>query len=116
MKPLATTLLFAALLLSFPIAPVIAGPGHNHGFQEAISSEQAASQASEFIARMVDAEKIDVSWADIAPSSVENKTFNQSRYWVIAFNNVNIQKPSEQTLYVFYSLYGDPLGANYTGE
>ncbi len=116
MKILVAALLFATLLLAFPVAPVIAGSGHSHGPQKAISSEQAASRASKFIARMVDAEKIDASWVKIAPDSVEKKTFSQDPEWVVTFKNNNIKDPSKQTLYMFLSLYGDALGANYTGQ
>jgi hypothetical protein len=116
MKKMVTALFFSTLLLAFPVAPVIAGAGHSHGPQKAISSEQAASRASEFIVRMVDAKKIDASWVKIAPDNVEKKTFSQGPEWVITFKNINIKDPTKQTLYMFLSLSGDALGANYTGQ
>lgn len=116
MKNLVTALLFSTLLLAFPVAPVMAGAGHSHGPKVAISSEQAASQASKFLIRMIDAKKIDTSWRKITPGSVEKKTFSQSPEWVITFKNLTIKDPSKQTLYMFLSLYGDALGANYTEQ
>ena len=116
MKNVVAALLFSSLLFAYPIGPVMAGAGHRHGPIKAISSEQAKSQASKFIAKLAVAKKIDSSWAKIVADKVEKRTFSQGSEWVVTFNNNKIKDPSKRILYLFLSLGGDTLGANYTGE
>ena len=93
----------------------MAGAGHSHG-QPEVSGEEAMKRASKTIAKLADAKKIDASWVGIAADKVVKKTFSKGPEWVVTFKNDKIKDPSKQTLYLFLSLWGDTLGANYTGE
>ena len=113
MKNLITTLLFLSFLT---VTPAIAGTGHSHGEEEAITSEQATSLASEKIKQLIDAGKIDTTWKEVKVSSIEQKTYSHDPEWVVKFTNNKISDASKQTLYMFFSLGGRYLATNYTGE
>jgi len=111
MKNLITTLLF---LFLFIVTPAIAGAGHSHG--EAITNEQATSLASQKMKQLIDVGKIDPTWKEVKVSSIEQKTFSHDPEWVVKFTNDKISDASKQTLYMFFSLDGRYIAANYTGE
>lgn len=110
-----------ALLLSllFFVTPVLAGSGHSHGpsqKQTPISIEAAASRASEIVKTLASDGKIDATWVGLKESKVEQKTFNQGPEWVVIYQNEKISSVSEQTLYLFLTLSGEYIAANYSGS
>lgn len=116
MKYLAITLLFSSLLYVMQSGPALAGAGHSHGPQVPVSSEEVVDRATSTLAYLVDEKKVDASWAGKAVADVEQKTFSQGPEWVVIFKNNEIKDTSKRTLYMFFSLGGERLGANYTGE
>ena len=113
MKKLVTTF----LLLSFmSITPAIAGTGHSHAKEKAITTEEVTSLASENIKRLIDTGKIDPSWKGVKADSIEQKTFGHDPEWVVKYKNDKISEASKQTLYMFFSIGGRYLATNYTGE
>lgn len=116
MKKLTLTL-FLTLLINTPLA--MAGTGHDHGHShslEAISSEEVIKRATSKVQNLITKEKIDASWSAIKASSAEQKTFNKKKEWVISFNNEKVSDTKKQTLYLFFSLDGHYIAANFTGE
>ena len=113
MKNLITKLLFLSFLT---VTPAIAGTGHSHGQEKAITTEQVTSRASQNIERLIDAGKIDASWKEVKVSSIEQKTFSHDLEWVVKLTNNKISDTSKQSLYMFFSLGGTYLAANYTGQ
>lgn len=114
MKNLTAAVLFSALLFT---TPAMAGTGHDHGHaQEAITSKEAVSRASEKVKNLAEAGKIDSTWAGIESSNVEQKTFGHDPEWVITFKNNKVSDVTKQTLYVFFSLGGQYIATNYTGK
>ena len=111
-----TAVFFA--LFAFSSALVFAGPGgdHSHEPTAPISEDQALKTAGDVVANNVKKGKLDPSWESIKPTNIVQKTFKKEPEWVITFNNGKIEDPSKQTLYVFLSLSGHYLGANYTGN
>jgi len=97
--------------------PVLSGPGHGNGHSHGpISSEKAKQRAIKKVQQLVSKGKIDASWSKIKSGSVEKKTFSHDPEWVVTFKNSQISDPSKQTLYIFYSLDGHYLAANFTGN
>ncbi|MFC1750786.1 DUF6488 family protein [Pseudomonadota bacterium] len=102
-------------------APVLAGSGHDHddghGHSHGpVSSDVASEKAIKKVGKLAQAGKIDGSWAALKPVSVEQKTYSQGPEWVITFKNEKISDTSKQTMYLFFSLDGHYIAANYTGN
>lgn len=105
------------LLFAFYSAFAVAGTGHDHSHShEAISQEQAQSAAMENLGLLVEMGKIDKSWEAVAPAKIEKKVFNGHPEWVVVFSNEGIADPKKRTLYIFLSLGGEYIAANYTGN
>lgn len=104
--------------LSLAATPVFSGPGapgheHSHG---PISAEAAQEKATKQVADLVTKGKLDPSWNNIKPSKAEQKTFAKGAEWVVEFVNSAAADKTKQTLYVFYTLDGHYLAANFTGK
>ena len=96
---------------------VVAGPGHDHSHSHGpVSSEEASKKALKKLKQLVSAGKIDSSWGSVSPTSVEQKTYSKGPEWVVTFKNNQVSDASKQTLYLFYTLDGRYLAANYTGN
>jgi len=116
MKNLTIKFLLTATLFAIP---ALAGGNHNHGHsheQKAISSEKVSVKAIEKVKQLVKTNKIDISWDGIKPSNTQKKVFNHDPEWVITFKNNKISNVKKQNLYLFYSLSGKYIAANYTGN
>lgn len=116
MKNLSAIFLFSCSLFA---APVIAGSGHDHGHghsHEATSSAVVITLAGKKVKQLAEAGKIDSTWAAIEASKAEQKTFAHDPEWVVSFKNDQIKETSKQTLYLFFSLHGQYIATNYTGE
>lgn len=96
----------------------LAGPGHGHSHDHhgPITSEQAITKASLQIKKLVSNGKIDASWADVTSNSAEKKSFGHGPEWVVTFENKAVEDPSKQILYVFYTINGEYLASNFTGQ
>jgi len=94
-----------------------AGPGHDHGHShDPVSQSQAETIATESVSRLVERGKLDASWKGVKVAKAEQKKFGDQMEWVVSFQNSNASDPSKQTLYVFLTLGGEYLAANFTGN
>ena len=110
------TLVFAFLFSILP-AIAVAGSGHDHGHSHApVNQATATGNATQVLATLVKKETLEKSWASITASSVEKKTFKGNAEWVAVFVNETITDPAKQKLYIFLTLGGEYIAANYTGE
>ena len=119
MKKITETFLFSSLLFTMLTltGPVQAhGVGDNHAPQQAITSEQAVSLASKKVNELAKAGSIDISWVGVKSHKTEKKKFNQQLEWTIIFRNDKEGDKSKQVLYLFYSLSGQYIATNYTGD
>lgn len=120
MKTITTLIIMASLFIA---APGIAGVGHKHdedgGHSHShgtISGEEAAIRASMKIEQLIEKGKIPASWSSLNASSVEKKSFSQGPEWVVVFKNPKVSDAAKQTLYIFFSMDGHYIAANYTGN
>lgn len=96
---------------------VFAGAGHDHGHSHAaVDKATAKANATKIVAALAKRNKLDASWSSTTASSVEEKVFKGNPEWVIVFNNDKITDPAKNTLYVFLTLGGDYIAANYSGK
>ena len=112
MKPLVIFLLLT--FLSFA-APVMAGSDHGHS-HDPVDQVTAKINAAKNVASLVKRKKLDESWTSVEASSAEQKVFKGSPEWVVIFVNDKIADINKQKLYVFLSLGGEYIAANYTGN
>ena len=90
------------------------GPDHTHS--TLITQEQALEEAAMVVRKLAERGKLPKSWIDVAPLEVEKKTFKKGPEWVVKFHNPDVSNLEEQNLFVFISLTGKVLAANYSGE
>lgn len=106
------TIIFSLVLSFFSLATMAHDHSHSHG---PVSQDQAEAIALKSVSKLADKGKIDKSWKSTKASKVEKIQFNGNMEWVIIFNNKNISDPAKLKLYIFLSLGGEYLAANFTG-
>lgn len=116
------SLLFSLIIALTPAA-VLAGKDHDHGHDDGhghshdpVSQMKAEEIAIKSVAGLVGKGKIDKSWKSIGVAKSEKKKFGKKMEWVVSFKNDKVSDKSKQTLYVFLSLTGNYIAANYTGK
>lgn len=109
----------AVTLCTFSLvtAPAFSGPGHEHSHSHgAITEEQAKEKATQQVADLASKGKVEKSWSEIKPTKAYQKTFKQDPEWVVEFVNAAVPDKAKQTLYVFYTLDGHYMAANFSGK
>jgi hypothetical protein len=114
----ASIILASSLLLA---GPAMAGGGHDHGHghshaQVPVDKTVAEANGGKVIASLVSRKKVDQSWAGVAATSVEKKMTQGNPEWVIIYNNAKVEEADKQKIYVFLTISGDYIAANYTGK
>lgn len=110
------TVILSLTLFLFPLS-ILAGSGHDHDHSHApVTQVQADKVASDIVLQLAEKSKIDASWKTVQINKSLKKKFGNNLEWVISFNNEKISDPTKQTLYIFLTLSGEYLAANYTGD
>jgi Family of unknown function (DUF6488) len=60
--------------------------------------------------------KIEASWKSVKLESAETVDGKKMKEWKLTFKNPSAKDAAKQTLYMFYSLSGNLIGANFTGQ
>ncbi|MEH6344347.1 MAG: DUF6488 family protein [Bermanella sp.] len=109
----------SALLISFALfaTPALAGAGHDHSHSHGpVKSDVIAKKAKDKITALVKAKKLAVSWALLEPTTIDQKNYSKGPEWLVTFNNPKVEDIKKQTLFMFYSLDGHYIAANYSGS
>jgi len=113
------------LLLSILSTTVLAGSGHDHGHNQGhghshsntpVNEATAKENAAEYVAELVKKDKLDNSWSSISASEIQQISVNGNPEWKVVFVNEDITDTKKQNLYVFLTLGGDYIAANFTGK
>ena len=104
------------MALSVTTAYAGEGSGHPHGPVKAATEKQVIKNACDTVAAIVKKYKIDASWAEVNPTKAQKIKFKYGQEWIVSFNNRKVADQEKRTLYVFLSLDGQYLGANYSGN
>lgn len=109
----------AALVATLAFAPsAFAGGGgacHFHGntpIKESVLTACATEQKDTLVSKG----KIDASWNDVKLDKAETVEGKRMKEWKFTFKNPAEKDASKQTLYMFYTLTGNFIGANFTGK
>jgi len=111
--------MFRKLLISmFAIGLLATGSAFAHGGHdhEPIDKEKAIEKAKVVVSQMVKKSKLDASWENVKSIKASKKAFKEGNEWFISFENKTIKDSSKSTLYVFLTLSGEYLAANFTGK
>jgi hypothetical protein len=99
-------------------APALADKGsscHFHGSTPA-KEETILACATQRKDALVSGGKIDPSWKDVKHDKVEQVDARKGKEWKVTFRNPAAADKGKQALYVFLSLPGNVLAANFTGK
>ena len=117
MRNISTALLVSSLLFA---SPVMAGAGHDHGSgghsHGPVSSETVIEKATDKVMSLAVSGKLDKSWVNSKALGAKQETFSNETQWVVTFNNDKMSDASKQTLYLFFTLDGSYIAANFTGK
>ncbi|QBZ84127.1 hypothetical protein GHNINEIG_02202 [Hydrogenovibrio crunogenus] len=119
MKNLITTLFLSLFITTYAVASgghshsPDGGHSHSHG---SISNKEVINKATGKVNQLASAGIIDISWKNVKAHNAVKKQFRDDLEWVIAFKNGKIDDPKKQTLYLFFSLDGHYIAANYSGK
>jgi len=102
--------------LALSVSTVYAGAGHSHAPVTPVTENQAIKNASDAVAAIVEKGKLDTSWAEVKPTETKKKMNQYGQEWVVSFINPKIAEKGKNTLYVFLSLDGQYLGANFSNN
>lgn len=99
----------------------LAGSGHDHGHDhghahEAVTQQQAEQNASKVVSTLVQKGLIDESWNATRVKQSEKKQFGGRMEWVVSYHNEAVSDAEKRTLYIFLTLAGEYIAANYSGE
>lgn len=110
-------IMLLGLILVFSSMTAFAGSGHDHGHShDPISAETAKINATQIRNLMVEEKVLDISWKPLLASSVQKKMVNGQEEWQVTFVNETVSDPAKKTLFIFLTLSGDYVAANFTGK
>ena len=108
---------FFTLLSLLAWTNIVHAHGAGHGVpREPVTQQQAETLGLRTVSTLVQRGVIEKSWSDIPVQRAEKKGFSGQMEWVVSFENKEASDPEKQILYVFLTLAGEYIGANFTGE
>lgn len=93
-----------------------AGTGHSHGVAEPISQAQATQKAEAIKQQLVSSNRVSSKWNDIEGKSPKQRSTAVGNLWMVEYTNPEAEDESKAKLFVFVDEFGNPVGANHTGE
>ena len=60
--------------------------------------------------------KLDAVWSDVKPASIEAVDGKKGKEWKVMFKDATAKDKSKETLYMFFTLPGNFIAANFTGQ
>ena len=99
------------MLFALTATTAHAGAGHDHAVE--LSQSQILEKASGLVARIVEKGQLEDSWRQVKPQEAKE---NSGHEWVVVFFNPEIKDSGKQTLYMFLTLSGKYIAANFTGK
>lgn len=92
------------------------GPDGSHAHKAVnITKKEAEAAAKDIAGLLVKKGKLKKGWLQAGVKTADKKKFKNETEWVVTLENAKAEK-SKQTLYVFLSLTGEYLGANFSGK
>ena len=103
--------------LAFAPAAFAGGGGSCHFHGNAPAKEAVVvGCATDYKDGLASKGKIDASWKGVQLEKAETVEGKKIKEWKLSFKNVAEKDTSKQTLYMFYTLSGNFIAANFTGK
>ncbi|MFY9460792.1 MAG: DUF6488 family protein [Pseudomonadota bacterium] len=110
-------------LIAFAAASVLAAPAfasgasdcHFHG-ATAASPETVSACSIKRQAQMVESGKLDKSWLSVKPGTPEQVDGKRGKEWKVVFKDSAASDKSKDTLFMFFTLQGNFIAANFSGK
>ena len=115
MQRLASLLAAAVLCFAAPALADKGGSCHFHGSAPA-KEETVLTCAAQRKDALASSGKIDASWKAVKHEKVEQVEGRKGKEWKVTFRNPAAADKDKQALYVFLSLPGNVLAANFSGK
>jgi hypothetical protein len=116
MKKLVSIAVLAMSCFAAPSAFAGAGGGcHFHGHAP-VKEALVVRCASDYKDSLVSNKKIDASWKSVKLDKAETVEAKNAKEWKLTFNNPAEKDATKQNLYLFYTLTGNFIAANFTGK
>ena len=118
-----TALLSLALLWSPAVSAH--GPGHGHGHGEGdghghhkgpVTEETLRKREPKAVAKLIEQGKLGPTWKDATLKTVEPKEIKGDKIWLVTFENLKEEDKTKQTFFMFFTLAGELVAANFTGK
>ena len=111
--------LVIATLLGLALSPAVhadaGGSCHFHG-NKAAAEATVTGCAQQRVAALVKAGKLDASWQSVTAPRVEQVDGKKGKEWKLTYRNPAVSDTARQTLYLFFTLPGNFIAANHTGQ
>lgn len=111
---------FAAFALSAALAAPAAladvgGSCHFHGNKPAAEAT-VSNCANQRKAQLVKGGKLDAAWQAIKVDKIEAVEGKKGKEWKVTFKDAAAKDKSKETLYMFFTMPGNFIAANFTGQ
>lgn len=109
----------ATLIATLTLAPAaFAGAGSNCHFHgnAPIKESILVGCATEYKDGLASKGKLDASWKGVKLNKAETVEGKSMKEWKFSFNNPAEKDATKQTLFMFYTLNGNFIAANFTGK
>ncbi|MGE4049551.1 MAG: DUF6488 family protein [Piscinibacter sp.] len=115
MKSLIATLAISFAAIAAPSRADEGGGCHFHGSKPA-TADTVSGCATLRKAQLVKQGKLDATWASVKGGAPEQVDGKKGKEWKVTFQNPAATDKAKQTLYMFYTLPGNFIAANFTGQ
>ena len=109
----------ASLAAALSFAPAaFAGGGSSCHFHGNLPAKEAVvvGCAKDQIGVLVAKAKIEMSWKSASLDKAETVEGKSMKEWKLTFKNPAALEANKKTLYIFFTLTGNFIGANFTGQ
>lgn len=114
-RALFTCAVVATASLGSAAFAAVGGGCHFHGDTPA-SQQTVVDCASKRKDALITSGKLDASWKPVRQDKVEQIEGKKGKEWKVSFKNASSTDKTKDTLYMFFSLPGNFLAANFTGK
>lgn len=116
MKKLLMATIITAASLSATVALADERSGcHFHGNTSA-TSETVASCAFQRKGMLIKNGKIDKSWQSVPQDDIQQVDGKKGKEWMVTFRDPNAKDKTKEKLYIYFTVTGNFIAANFTGK